>query len=125
MMVFPLSLTLVRRPALLFARLLLKKFSSRSLDGYREYGQQLLSTSVNILALQLRNEWGYKYWVTCDAGSIDLQITTHFTCDTRECAAKTALENGLSGEMGGGECSTVSHVGQSTLRYKARTHTKP
>jgi len=26
----------------------------------------------------------------------------HATCDTRECAAKTALENGLSGEMGGG-----------------------
>ncbi|KAH9887635.1 glycoside hydrolase superfamily [Cubamyces lactineus] len=51
---------------------------------------------------QLRNEWGYQYWVTTDAGSVDLLITTHGTCDTRECAAKTALENGLSGEMGGG-----------------------
>jgi beta-glucosidase len=51
---------------------------------------------------KLRDEWGYKYWVTCDAGSFDLQITMHGTCDTRECAAKAALENGLSGEMGGG-----------------------
>ncbi|KAL7281865.1 hypothetical protein ACG7TL_003330 [Trametes sanguinea] len=51
---------------------------------------------------QLRNEWGYQYWVTTDAGSVDLLITTHGTCDTRECAAKTAIENGLSGEMGGG-----------------------
>lgn len=63
---------------------------------------------MNIFIFQLRNEWGYKYWVTCDAGSIDLQITTHFTCGTRECAAKTALESGLSGEMGGGECFTFS-----------------
>ncbi|KAJ7062795.1 hypothetical protein C8F01DRAFT_1281834 [Mycena amicta] len=50
----------------------------------------------------LRNEWGYKYWVTCDAGAIDLLYNFHFTCDSRECAAKTALENGIQGEMGGG-----------------------
>ncbi|RDX48447.1 glycoside hydrolase [Lentinus brumalis] len=50
----------------------------------------------------LRNEWGYKYWVTTDAGSVDLLINQHDTCDTRECAAKVTLENGLSGEMGGG-----------------------
>ena len=29
-------------------------------------------------------------------------INTHGTCDSRECAAKSALENGISGEMGGG-----------------------
>lgn len=57
---------------------------------------------------QLRKEWGYKYWVTCDAGSVDLQITMHGTCDTRECAAKAALENGLSGEMGGGRCLLIA-----------------
>ncbi|KAF8169053.1 glycoside hydrolase [Mycena galopus ATCC 62051] len=33
---------------------------------------------------------------------IDLLITFHQTCDTRECAAKAALENGIQGEMGGG-----------------------
>ena len=51
--------------------------------------------------LQLRNEWGYKYWVTTDAGSVDLLISTHGTCPDRECAARTAIEN-TSGEMGGG-----------------------
>lgn len=52
--------------------------------------------------LQLRNEWGYKYWVTSDAGGVDLLISLHGTCETRECAAKTAVEN-YSGEMGGGK----------------------
>lgn len=52
--------------------------------------------------LQLRNEWGYPYFVTTDAGSVDLLITLHGTCATRECAAKAALENGIQGEMGGG-----------------------
>lgn len=60
-------------------------------------------TFVNALSpFQLRKEWGYKYWVTSDAGAVDLLKTLHGTCETRECAAKIALENGLSGEMGGG-----------------------
>ncbi|OJT03499.1 Periplasmic beta-glucosidase [Trametes pubescens] len=67
-----------------------------SYDGIPAIANKHLLTDI------LRNEWGYKYWVTSDAGSVDLLITTHGTCDTRECAAKTALENGISGEMGGG-----------------------
>ncbi|CDO69454.1 Glycoside Hydrolase Family 3 protein [Trametes cinnabarina] len=67
-----------------------------SYDGIPAIANKHLLTDI------LRNEWGYKYWVTTDAGSVDLLITTHGTCDTRECAAKTAIENGLSGEMGGG-----------------------
>ncbi|KAI0333361.1 glycoside hydrolase [Cubamyces sp. BRFM 1775] len=67
-----------------------------SYDGIPAIANKHLLTDI------LRNEWGYQYWVTSDAGSVDLLITTHGTCDTRECAAKTALENGLSGEMGGG-----------------------
>ncbi|KAJ3760101.1 glycoside hydrolase [Lentinula raphanica] len=53
-------------------------------------------------SVPLRDEWQYPYWVTTDAGAVDLLITQHKTCDTRECAAKAVLENGLSGEMGGG-----------------------
>ncbi|KAI0640646.1 glycoside hydrolase superfamily [Trametes meyenii] len=67
-----------------------------SYDGIPAIANKHLLTDI------LRNEWGYKYWVTSDAGSVDLLITTHGTCDTRECAAKAALENGISGEMGGG-----------------------
>ncbi|KAK0200569.1 glycoside hydrolase superfamily [Desarmillaria ectypa] len=60
----------------------------------------------------LRKEWGYPYWVTTDAGSVDLLITLHETCETRECAAKTALENSLSGEMGGGTYTYLTLVDQ-------------
>ena len=33
---------------------------------------------------------------------MDLLINQHGLCDSRECAAKITIENGLSGEMGGG-----------------------
>ncbi|KAJ3857876.1 glycoside hydrolase family 3 protein [Lentinula lateritia] len=58
--------------------------------------------SKHILSDILRDEWQYPYWVTTDAGAVDLLISQHKTCDTRECAAKAVIENGLSGEMGGG-----------------------
>lgn len=60
----------------------------------------------------VREEWGYPYWVTTDAGSPDLLITLHGTCETRECAAKTTLENSLSGEMGGGTYTYLTLVDQ-------------
>ncbi|KAF8148855.1 glycoside hydrolase superfamily [Crassisporium funariophilum] len=73
-----------------------------SYDGIPAIANTHLLTDIASFAFWLRNEWGYKYWVTTDAGSVDLLISLHGTCDTRECAAKVALENGLSGEMGGG-----------------------
>ena len=51
---------------------------------------------------KLRDEWGFKYWVTDDSGSIDLLVDTHQVCETRECAAREGLVNGVQGEMGGG-----------------------
>ncbi|ELU43962.1 beta-glucosidase, putative [Rhizoctonia solani AG-1 IA] len=52
-------------------------------------------------------QWGYKYWAVSAAANqailkVDLPMTLHGTCDSRECCAKKALENGLQGEMGGG-----------------------
>ncbi|TDL14551.1 glycoside hydrolase [Rickenella mellea] len=67
-----------------------------SFDGIPAIANTHLLTDI------LRNEWGYKYWVTTDAGSVDLLYTMHDVCATRECAAKVAVENGISGEMGGG-----------------------
>jgi beta-glucosidase len=49
----------------------------------------------------LRGEFAWPYWLTTDAGSVDLLITLHGTCDTRECAAKSSIQN-MQGEMGGG-----------------------
>ncbi|KAI5117718.1 hypothetical protein M0805_001804 [Coniferiporia weirii] len=59
-------------------------------------------SNAHLLKEILRDELNYPYWVTCDSGSIDLLISQHQTCDTRECAAREALVNGVQGEMGGG-----------------------
>jgi len=67
-----------------------------SLDGIPAVANKHLLTDI------LRNEWGYKYFVTTDAGSPDLLYSFHGVCADRECAAKMAIENGLQGEMGGG-----------------------
>ncbi|KAF7367923.1 Glycoside hydrolase family 3 protein [Mycena sanguinolenta] len=72
------------------------------MTAYSSYDGIPVVSNSHLLTDILRNEWGYKYWVTTDAGSVDLLINFHFTCDTRECAAKAALENGIQGEMGGG-----------------------
>ncbi|KAJ7683521.1 glycoside hydrolase superfamily [Mycena rosella] len=71
------------------------------MTAYSSYDGIPAVANTHLLTDILRNEWGYKYWVTGDAGSVDLLTTLHDTCDTRECAAKTAVEN-ISGEMGGG-----------------------
>ncbi|KDR71141.1 hypothetical protein GALMADRAFT_808036 [Galerina marginata CBS 339.88] len=86
----------------------LKPFNRACLDSlsimtaYSSYDGIPAIANSHLLTDILRTEWGYKYWVTTDAGSVDLLINMHGTCDTRECAAKIALENGISGEMGGG-----------------------
>ncbi|KAJ7124473.1 glycoside hydrolase family 3 protein [Mycena epipterygia] len=72
------------------------------MTAYSSYDGIPAVANTHLLTDILRNEWGYQYWVTGDAGSVDLLINFHDTCDTRECAAKTALENGIQGEMGGG-----------------------
>ncbi|TFK70501.1 glycoside hydrolase [Pluteus cervinus] len=72
------------------------------MTAYSSYDGIPAVANTYVLTDILRNEWGYKYWVTSDAGAVDLLMTLHGTCETRECAAKVTLENGLSGEMGGG-----------------------
>ncbi|KAJ4467499.1 glycoside hydrolase superfamily [Lentinula edodes] len=72
------------------------------MTAYSAYDSVPLVANKHILSDILRDEWQYPYWVTTDAGAVDLLISQHKTCDTRECAAKAVIENGLSGEMGGG-----------------------
>ncbi|KAF7792066.1 hypothetical protein EIP86_003094 [Pleurotus ostreatoroseus] len=71
------------------------------MTAYSSYDGIPAVANTHLLTDILRNQWGYKYWVTGDAGSIDLLITTHGVCPDRECAARTGVEN-YSGEMGGG-----------------------
>ncbi|KAF8874876.1 glycoside hydrolase family 3 protein [Gymnopilus junonius] len=72
------------------------------MTAYSAYDGVPAIANSHLLTDILRNEWGYKYWVTTDAGSVDLLINQHGLCSTRECAAKISIENGLQGEMGGG-----------------------
>ncbi|QRW14954.1 glycoside hydrolase family 3 protein [Ceratobasidium sp. AG-Ba] len=72
------------------------------MTAYSSYDGVPAVTNDHLLVQILRREWGYKYWVVSDAGSVDLPMTLHGTCDSRECCAKQSLENGLQGEMGGG-----------------------
>ncbi|EEB87338.1 hypothetical protein MPER_15347, partial [Moniliophthora perniciosa FA553] len=50
-------------------------------------------------------------WMLTDAGGVDLLQNQHFVCETRECSAKTAVEN-YSGEMGGGTYTYLTLVDQ-------------
>ncbi|EED84431.1 hypothetical protein POSPLDRAFT_46915 [Postia placenta Mad-698-R] len=72
------------------------------MSAYASYDGVPSVANYHLLTEILREEWAYPYFVTTDAGSVDLLISTHGTCATRECAAKDALENGLQMEMGGG-----------------------
>ncbi|KAG6859352.1 hypothetical protein C0995_009450, partial [Termitomyces sp. Mi166 len=93
----------------------LKPFNRACLDSlsimtaYSSYDGIPAIANTHLMTDILRKEWGYKYWVTTDAGSVDLLITLHGTCETRECAAKVTVDN-FSGEMGGDQvrAGTVS-----------------
>ncbi|EIW81674.1 glycoside hydrolase family 3 protein [Coniophora puteana RWD-64-598 SS2] len=88
----------------------LKPFEYACVDGgalsimsaYASYDGVPLVANKFLLTDVLRNELNWTGYVTTDAGSVDLLITTHGVCPTRECAAKLVVENGLSMEMGGG-----------------------
>ncbi|KZT55470.1 glycoside hydrolase family 3 protein [Calocera cornea HHB12733] len=72
------------------------------MTAYSSYDGIPAVANFHLLTDILRNEWGYQGFVTTDAGSVDLLITEHAIAGDRATAAKIALENGLSGEMGGG-----------------------
>ncbi|KAL1738321.1 glycoside hydrolase superfamily, partial [Schizophyllum fasciatum] len=72
------------------------------MTSYASYDGVPTAADPHILIEILREEWGYPYFVVSDAGSVDLQITTHGTCEDRACAARHVLIGGRSGEMGGG-----------------------
>ncbi|EIM85301.1 glycoside hydrolase family 3 protein [Stereum hirsutum FP-91666 SS1] len=71
------------------------------MTAYSSYDGIPAIANTHIMTDILRDEWSYQYWAMTDAGSVDLLITTHGTCETRECAAATTVEN-IQGEMGGG-----------------------
>ncbi|KAK7033924.1 hypothetical protein VNI00_012548 [Paramarasmius palmivorus] len=91
------------------------------MTAYSSYDGVAAVADKHLLTDILRNEWNYPYWVTSDAGAVDLLQTLHQVCETRECSAKTAVEN-FSGEMGGGTYTYLTLVdqvnaGQVDIKY--------
>ncbi|GJJ14100.1 hypothetical protein Clacol_008357 [Clathrus columnatus] len=76
------------------------------MTAYSSYDGIPAVSNKHLLTDILRTEWEWPYWATCGKAPtqcwIDLLISSHQTCDSRACAAKMALENGVQGEMGGG-----------------------
>ncbi|EJT98774.1 glycoside hydrolase family 3 protein [Dacryopinax primogenitus] len=72
------------------------------MSAYSSYDGIPAVANSHLLTEILRDEWDYQGFATTDAGSVDLLITEHGVASDRAAAAKLALENGLSGEMGGG-----------------------
>ncbi|KAF7976110.1 hypothetical protein HWV62_7541 [Athelia sp. TMB] len=79
-----------------------------SLDGVPQVGDYFTLTEV------LRNEWGFKYWVSSDAGATDRLANAFYVCPVplgtygqnitagNECITLATLPNGGDVEMGGG-----------------------
>ncbi|KAF7976013.1 hypothetical protein HWV62_8022 [Athelia sp. TMB] len=79
-----------------------------SLDGVPQVGDSFTLTEV------LRNEWGFKYWVSSDAGATDRLANAFYVCPEplgtygqnitagNECITLATLPNGGDVEMGGG-----------------------
>ncbi|KAF4630127.1 hypothetical protein G7Y89_g8016 [Cudoniella acicularis] len=79
------------------------------MSAYSSYDGVALVANHHILTGILRNEWGYKYWVTSDAGATDRLCDSFKMCQSKpldkEAVALFALPAGNDVEMGGGSYS--------------------
>lgn len=71
-----------------------------SYDGIPAVADYSMLTSI------LREEWGYEYWVTSDAGATDRLCTSFYMCQASpidsEAITLAVLPAGNDVEMGGG-----------------------
>lgn len=75
------------------------------MSAYSSYDGVPLIANFHILTEILRNEWGYKYWVTSDAGATDRLCYGFRMCNVKgdkEAVTMLALPAGNDVEMGGG-----------------------
>ncbi|PQE10624.1 hypothetical protein CJF32_00009708 [Rutstroemia sp. NJR-2017a WRK4] len=79
------------------------------MSAYHSYDGVALIANHHILTEILRDEWGYKYWVTSDAGATDRLCNAFKMCSSspidKEAIVKFALPAGNDVEMGGGSYS--------------------
>lgn len=74
------------------------------MSAYSSYDGIPLITDDHILTEILRDEWGYQYWVSGDAGAADRVASPFELCEVgdMECIVKYCLPAGNDVEMGGG-----------------------
>jgi beta-glucosidase len=76
------------------------------MSAYHSYDGVALVANHHILTEILRDEWGYKYWVTSDAGATDRLCNSFQMCQSKpldkEAVTMFALPAGNDVEMGGG-----------------------
>ncbi|KAG8845152.1 hypothetical protein FRB91_002028 [Serendipita sp. 411] len=87
------------------------KDSLSIMTAYSSYDGIPAVSNKHLLTDILRNQIGYNYWVTSDAGAVDLLHSFHQVSSGREQDAKLAVEN-YSGEMGGGTYTYLTLVDQ-------------
>lgn len=79
------------------------------MSAYNSYDGVALVANHHILTEILREEWGYEYFVTSDAGGTDRLCTTFNMCQSdpidKEAIITYALPSGNDVEMGGGSYS--------------------
>ncbi|TVY58621.1 Periplasmic beta-glucosidase [Lachnellula cervina] len=79
------------------------------MSAYHSYDGVALIANHHILTDILRDEWGYKYWVTSDAGATDRLCDAFKMCESspldKEAITLYALPAGNDVEMGGGSYS--------------------
>ncbi|KAH6715680.1 glycoside hydrolase superfamily [Leptodontidium sp. MPI-SDFR-AT-0119] len=76
------------------------------MSAYSDYDGVALVANHHVLTDILRDEWGYKYWVTSDAGGTDRLCNAFKMCKEKpidkEAVTMYALPSGNDVEMGGG-----------------------
>ncbi|TVY37120.1 Periplasmic beta-glucosidase [Lachnellula subtilissima] len=79
------------------------------MSAYHSYDGVALIANHHILTDILRDEWGYNYWVTSDAGATDRLCNSFKMCEShpldKEAITLYALPAGNDVEMGGGSYS--------------------
>jgi len=80
------------------------------MSAYSSYDGVPLASNYHILTEILREQWGYQYWVTGDAGSLDRLASPFGVCALHDadCITLNALPAGNDVEMGGGSFNYLS-----------------
>ncbi|KAL7933677.1 glycoside hydrolase family 3 protein [Trichoderma chlorosporum] len=93
-----------------FKRAIIDSGATSIMSSYNSYDGVPMVANSDVLTDILRGEWGYKYFVTSDAGGTARLANAFYVCEIEdnECITLEALPAGNDVEMGGGYYSFES-----------------